>query len=186
MQPPHGQAPVYLHDLLHKLQTGFGTRPRPTADGSESLTPMPVEVQLLANDAHGRSHLLTLDATEWALYPFMPTEHDPDTGKVTRPEQRGRLVLCAVLPAPFLIHDPADPAVTELVTATEVDTPALTPSSTIPLADTSEGAAVRATRAANGLPETTDPAVTAVNPTAPAGHTDRRDKMGADLDGKKD
>lgn len=48
-----------------------------------------------------------------------------------------------------------------------------------------ESEAIKETRRRLGLPETQDPAVTACVPTHAAGHYDKSDKMGRDLDGKK-
>lgn len=153
MHSPNGTAPVHLHDLLHKLVTGMGSRPRPNAERGEELTPVPVLIALTLQDVRGNAVHLTLDASEWALHPFYGGTP-------------ANLTLCAVVPPRYVLTDTEAP-----------DPPApIDHESVIPQAPDSgtmsegEAAAVAATRAAMGLPAETDPDVLKANTDRPAGY----------------
>ncbi len=85
---PRGDAPVNLHDLLHKLQTSMGVRPKPVAGRSEEMTAVPVQVSVCGRDADGNAVAVLCDPSGWALL------DGPD-----------RLVFYATVPERFAILD---------------------------------------------------------------------------------
>ena len=108
MNSPSGEAPIYLHDLLHALQTAMGARPRPASGKSGEMVPVPVEVYLMAEtEPRGEfAQMLALDVLTWRLQPHKPATADA-------PEVPARLYFACSLPAPFTLNRPADPDAVE-------------------------------------------------------------------------
>ncbi len=102
MNNPQGSAPVYLHDLLHQLQTSIGSRPRPIP-GKPDMMPVPVELILSAGTMDGFGAAFAVDLTEWRLLPHVPATRDPATG-IVQCEQPARLVFFATLRDDLKLH----------------------------------------------------------------------------------
>lgn len=156
MLPPHGKAPVTLSDLLPALQTGIGARPKPAGESSEDMRSVPVELQLIARDGF----ILTLPATEWALFPWTRPGKDAD-GKPVEVPQRSRLVLCAVLPPGFTLTADPPPAPVREPATVAAEVPWTSADSGIPIPELAS----------------VDPAVFDSDTSKPAGHYDKSDKM---------
>lgn len=74
MEAPNGSAPVYLHDLLHKLQTSIGTRPKVDRRKNDptALTPVAVGVWLCADTPLGdAARTVSLEPTDWRFVPHL-------------------------------------------------------------------------------------------------------------------
>lgn len=81
--PPSGEEPVFLHDLIHKLQTAARTRPVPVGPNTAELLAVPVLVAI-----RGEGRLSTVvnpsswkmsamrDGTEYALVLYAPVTRD--------------------------------------------------------------------------------------------------------------
>lgn len=160
MNPTQSQTDgkLYLPDLLHALQTGVGTRPRPVQAGGDAMRPAPVLVSLSAltgspPDREGEpdpSGCMLIDVTHFQ-FQSQTAEHP------------ARLVLFVTLPDPFRVVDPATHAVTPL--AEEVEA--------------TEGETVVGDEPYSLPPELAhlDPAVYSVNTDKPAGYSSQRERV---------
>jgi hypothetical protein len=88
------QPPVMLHEILHALNTGFGTKPRPLPSGD--LQTIPVRVALFRPGDH--FPFAVVDATAWEMLPYRPPVRDAKTGKEVAPERLGEFFIYATVP----------------------------------------------------------------------------------------
>lgn len=62
--PPSGEAPVFLHDLMHKLQTAARTRPVPMGPNTAELLAVPVIIEL---GQRGGPMYAWVHAVQWGM-----------------------------------------------------------------------------------------------------------------------
>lgn len=162
-ESPHGEAPVYLHEIIVKCQTAFGARPlpdKPTKDGpSTTLRGIPVVVLVqglrLGSD---KPIQFIVNPAEWHLFPN-------SGGEV------GKFVMKIALPSGYRIVNGDAEAIRQVADAatTEVAKQLIEVAAQVQEGLTTEQAAIAATRAAQGLPPETDAAVFAPDLDKPAG-----------------
>lgn len=82
-----------LHEILHALNTGFGTKPRPLPNGD--LATIPVRVNLYRPGEHFPFAVADVDG--WEMVTYRPPVKDGFTGDVLSPERPGVFLLYATV-----------------------------------------------------------------------------------------